>query len=163
MFVVLTVSFAGEVNGQDGAFSPVTMECVQQAGMHYDIPMPIIVSILDVEGGKIGTKFKNLNGTTDLGPALINSQWLAKVKQYGLTETQVRNNGCKNIMLLTWILANYMQESQSIWQAVGRFHSSNIEKQQAYALDVYDSFTSMHDTSRYDGAKQILARANTLK
>lgn len=164
LFSILFQGICGAENTENKAeLQPVTMGCVYDVATNYNVPMPVLVAILKVEGGTIGTKFKNLNGTTDLGPGLINSKWVANISHFGVTAEMLQNNGCVNVMVLGWILKKHEAETGSIWKAVGKFHSQNTQQQRAYTERVHGEFLELANRTKYDGAKKVIAKANDIQ
>src|SRR5882762_4685919 len=83
----------------------VPIECINQAAIVYHVPATLILSVLAVEGGRVGLVSVNKNGSVDYGPMQINSVWLSKLRPYGYTANRLQYDPCANVMVGTWILA----------------------------------------------------------
>lgn len=90
--------------------SPVTQECVYSAAKYYNVPVALVVNILNVENGRVGKSLFNKNGTRDLGPMCINSIHLPYLSRFGISEAILRDNGCVNIYVGTWFLHKNIKE-----------------------------------------------------
>lgn len=121
----------------------VPVECINKAAVTYHVPAAIIVSVLNVEGGKVGKATPNTNGTYDYGPMQINSIWLDKLSNYGYTKEEIRDNPCSNVWIGTWILSqNVTKNYNNFWYGVGSYNSHHITQnyvyQQKVAKNYYD-------------------------
>lgn len=139
---------------------PITSECLYQVSANYDVPMPVLVSLLAVQQSHVGTRFERIDQTVDLGPGLINSRWLNHLQKYGISEKDLQNDGCKNVMTLAWILAGYKQQGRELWQAVGRYHSKDKLKSEAFQKRVYATLKSLSRGDSYKNAQYIIAWIN---
>lgn len=118
----------------------VPVECINAAARRYQVPAPIIVSILKVEAGAPGIASRNKNGTDDLGSMQINSRWLPIVSRYGVDRWTLQNNSCVNVMVGTWILRRSMQDNKPYFVSVANYHSHTAKLNQAYAIRVRDKY-----------------------
>ena len=101
----------------------VPIECINQAALVYHVPARLILSILAIENGRVGTASANKNGTFDYGPMQINSMWLSKVRAYGYTKEQLRYDPCINVAVGTWILSQNIANANTPWRGIGGYHS----------------------------------------
>lgn len=118
--------------------------CLAVAAQHYGLRHDILSAVLAVEGGRVGLKKKNTNGSYDMGPMQINSIWLPELKRRGISEEDVVNDYCTNIMVGAWILARVFKESgfpqmntADFWEAVGRYNSRTPKYNAQYAVRVW--------------------------
>lgn len=107
------------------ALKPETAYCVVSASHRFSLPVEGLLSILLVEGGKVGMESRNTNGSVDLGPMQINSVWLSERSPlFGyVTANQLRDDLCTNIHSAAWIVASQLQKVKDIWSAVGKYHA----------------------------------------
>lgn len=128
----------------------VVAACIHSASINYDLPEPLLWSILKVEGGEVGTKHRNANGTYDYGPMQVNSSWLPKfsrwyagapsMKKYSDRSRQnilrhaLINDSCFNISIGSWLLRQGMNEAGDghFWEGVGYYHSHNTLLKRQY-------------------------------
>src|SRR5687767_168159 len=92
----------------------VPIECINQAALTYHVPAKLILSILAVESGQVGTASPNKNGTYDYGPMQINTIWLDKIQRYGYSKEQIRYDPCANVMVGAWILSQNIADSSDL-------------------------------------------------
>lgn len=114
------------------------------AASTYQVPVPLITSVLEVEGGKVGAYSTNTNGSYDLGPMQINTIWLGTLaEKMGVEEDRIVArliyDPCFNIGVGTWILSTHIQDTGNFWQGVARYHSRTPHIGQRYAMRVYDT------------------------
>lgn len=116
-------------------FHDVPLYCINHAAESFHVPATMIVSVIKMEQGWNGAAIKNKNGTYDLGVMQINSTWLTKLKQYGITREQLQYNPCINIEVGTWLLAKGLARNEG-WRGVGNYHSSTPRFNQRYRVRV---------------------------
>lgn len=88
------------------------------------------------ENGRNGQAVRNKNGTYDLGVMQINTLWLPTLSKYGYTKQDLRFDGCRNVMVGTWILANSLAHGKTIWSGVGDYHSHTANFNLLYRTSV---------------------------
>lgn len=123
-----------------------TMLCVQKAAARYHLPYVLIDAIRVTEGGRVGAVSKNTNGTYDIGPMQINSIHLPRLAKIGISEQDVRDNGCLNIHIGAWILQTELARSSDVWTGIGRYHSATPEINQRYQQRVWRSMRKLAGT-----------------
>lgn len=128
----------------------VPIECINQAAVTYYVPAQVIISVLEVEGGKVGMASPNRNGTFDYGPMQINTIWLPKIAPYGYTQQQVQNDPCINVMVGTWILSTKIADSLAdsgvgggYWHGVAGYHSLTPELNSQYQAKVLSNYQQL--------------------
>lgn len=115
----------------------VPIECINQAAVTYYVPAKVIVSVMAVEGGRVGMAKRNTNGSYDFGPMQINSIWLKKIQPYGYTQDELQYDPCVNVMVGTWILSREIASSgNNFWYGVGNYHSNTAPLNQSYQYKV---------------------------
>lgn len=118
----------------------VPIECINQAAIAYHVPASLIISVLTVEGGDVGTASPNNNGTFDYGPMQINSIWLDKIRPYGYTREQLKNDPCINVLVGAWILSTNIADSDNLWHGVGGYHSYTPHLNHSYQNKVWHAY-----------------------
>lgn len=123
---------------------PEASACIDLAAQHYNIRRDVLGAVLAVEGGSLGMKKRNRNGSYDMGPMQINSVWLPELKRRGISEHAVTNDYCTNILVGAWILAGELQRNGAprintaeYWQAVGSYNSRTPYFNSRYAVRVW--------------------------
>jgi hypothetical protein len=111
---------------------PVTAQCVYSSAQYFDIPFAALVGVLSQEAGRVGQYRNNTNGTRDNGPMQINTVWMDQIQKRGITELQIRNNGCLNVFVGAWILSQHFQNIENKWQAIGAYHSKTPKHNKKY-------------------------------
>lgn len=117
---------------------PLTMSCLMSAASVQGLSPPLLVAVLQVEGGRVGQEVSNTNGTRDLGPAQVNTLWLPVIaRAHNLPEDEVlkalRDDGCYNIHMAAWILRQCLNEyGANTWGGIGCYHSRTPHLNQAY-------------------------------
>lgn len=119
----------------------VPIECINQAAISYHIPAILILSVLAIENGRVGSASPNRNGTFDLGPMQINSIWLSKIRLYGLTQHQLQYDPCVNVNVGTWILSQHIaNDASSLWRGIGDYHSHTTLLNHSYQIKVSEVY-----------------------
>jgi soluble lytic murein transglycosylase-like protein len=121
--------------------APEHEACFDKASARYAIDKRILKAIAKTESG-----FKeriisppNGNDSIDIGMMQINSSWLPKLRQFGITERHLLN-ACTNIYVGAWILANNFVTHGRTWRAIGAYNSTIPTYQAIYARKVYGNY-----------------------
>lgn len=123
--------------------SDVPLQCINEAALEYKIPAKLIVTILNVERGKVGLAKRNQNGSYDLGPMQINTSWWPKLYRYGITPQKVRDDACMNVKVGSWILSKTIAESTNLLTGIGDYNSHTLHYNQAYVKQVRIRYTQL--------------------
>lgn len=119
---------------------PVTAACILAAAQIQNIHPMNIVTILKIEGGKVGEYSVNKNGSKDLGPMQINNKvWvpeIAKLHFQGnekVAEYTLMNDGCYNVHMGAWILRqNIDWAGGNTIEGIGMYHSRTPKYKERY-------------------------------
>lgn len=123
--------------------SDVPMQCINQAALKYHVPARLIISVLNIERGKVGLASKNKNGSYDLGPMQINTCWWPMLYHYGISPQQVQNDPCTNVKVGTWILSKAIASSADLLNGIGDYHSHTPHLNQRYVQQVKIKYTKL--------------------
>jgi hypothetical protein len=119
----------------------IPLHCINEAAELQHVPAKLIMSILQVERGKVGEIVKNKNGTYDIGPLQINSTWLPELKKHGITEAQLQFDPCINVNVGAWILAKSIANGADFLSGIGNYNSHTKLYNQNYYQKVRIHFT----------------------
>ena len=122
-------------------FHDVPLTCINQAALQYHVPATMILSIIKIENGRNGLAVKNSNGTYDLGVMQINSSWISKLENKGITASQVKYDPCVNVSVGAWILAQGIANGEG-WKGVGNYHSYTTKHNFVYREKVKKTFNN---------------------
>jgi len=107
--------------------------CFNLASKQYQIPNKLLKAIAKVETRLDPLAIhKNSNQSYDMGIMQINSTWLPMLNKVGISEAELLD-GCKNIQVGAWVLAQNIKRYGLTRQAIGAYHSPTPELQQKYA------------------------------
>lgn len=124
--------------------TPRVQACIARAHARYDTPALLLRAILAVEGGGAGVASQNANGTQDLGWAQINTSWLPRLRETGITRADLLYDPCVNIGVSAWILRRNYQQYGNWFQAIEAYNAGNaLALGHAYALRVVTLWTRM--------------------
>lgn len=93
---------------------------------------------------------RNSNGTRDIGLMQINSTWLPKLAQYGVSEANLFD-ACTNAYVGTWILAQNIAKLGNSWEAVGAYNAVTPSKRAAYVRRVYNKLLAIDPATAAQG------------
>jgi hypothetical protein len=121
-------------------------DCIKRAAAGRTWLEKTLWGLRDQEGGWIGARVANSNGTFDLGPLQINCWWVPRIAALaGRTEAEIskllRYDACFNADAARWIFLAALDASGDYWQAIGLYHSPTPWRQQRYALRVAGHLT----------------------
>lgn len=115
----------------DALIRPESAYCFVSASHRFKLPPESLLSLAMVEGGKIGSRSPNTNGSFDLGIMQVNTVWLKSASPLApyLNDTLLANDVCTNIHAAAWILASNVKKSGGdLWRAVGMYHHPTNDK-----------------------------------
>jgi hypothetical protein len=122
----------------------VPIECINKAAVQYHVPAMLIISVLRMENGHVGSANVNKNGTVDYGPMQINSIWLPKIQKYGYTQYKIQYDPCANVAVGTWLLSQEIANDRTLWKGVGDYHSHTYHHNMAYRTKVQKIYTLLN-------------------
>ncbi|ODP36396.1 MULTISPECIES: lytic transglycosylase domain-containing protein [Sphingomonas] len=116
-------------------------QCIKAASGHHGWLEKTLWGLRDQEGGWIGAKIANRDGSHDLGPLQINSWWISKfAAATGKPAPSIRwwltHDACFNVSAARWIFLSGLALTSDYWKAVGTYHSPTAWRQRRYALSV---------------------------
>jgi hypothetical protein len=98
-------------------------------------------ALSEQEGGWVGAKLPNRDGSYDLGPLQINSWWiprLAAVTGKGHAEVAwwLQHDACFNVDAARWIFLSALGLTHDYWKAIGVYHGPVSWRQAKYSRSV---------------------------
>ncbi|MBB3259219.1 hypothetical protein F4827_004093 [Paraburkholderia bannensis] len=134
-------------------------DCIDDAAAFQHVNVSLMRAIAQVESGtQTNVVNRNSNGTVDIGLMQINSSWLPRLAQVGITE-QSLYDPCTNAYVAAWILAENIRQFGPTWNAIGAYNAASPDKRLAYAQKVYATAQSI--TSSPDSPMPILPPSYT--
>jgi len=118
-----SVLIVGSLEAEPAGLSPVTWPCVVRVSEEMNVPVALILSIMDAEDGRVGRVSGNKNGSYDIGPMQINSWWLPLISLAGVSEENLLNDGCVNVAVAGWLLRELLDKHKSPEAAIALYHS----------------------------------------
>jgi hypothetical protein len=135
--VVATIMGAGTAFAD--APTPATIEaCIYAAASVYHEPPAVLLILLNVEGGTLGSVSHNSNGTVDIGPMQVNQLWIPQLDAHWRADPRTtyaapRDNFCANVEAGAWILRQGLDKAHGdFWGGVGYYHSYDPVQQNTY-------------------------------
>lgn len=112
--------------------------CVAKAVTVFPKVEPLaLYLILEVEGGAVGlNSLPNKNGTYDIGPAQINSSHLVKLAARGISQREVRESLCTNILVQAFLYNDARKRAPTVAKAIALYHSPTPDVQLKYLANV---------------------------
>jgi hypothetical protein len=118
-------------------------DCIDDAAAFQHVNVSLMRAIAQVESGtQTNVVNRNSNGTVDIGLMQINSSWLPRLAQVGITE-QSLYDPCTNAYVAAWILAENIRQFGPTWNAIGAYNAASPDKRLAYAQKVYATAQSI--------------------
>jgi hypothetical protein len=122
----------------------VPLHCINETAIEYHIPAKLLITLLELEHGKVGQIIKNKNVSYDIGPAQINSSWLPELKKHGITQSQIQFDPCMNIKVGAWIAAKAIASENNLLVGIGDYHSHTKQYNQSYIQKMRVHFTKLN-------------------
>jgi len=106
--------------------------CFNVASKQYKIPTKLLKAIAKTETKQNPLAIHvNNDHTYDIGIMQINSSWLLKLKRVGIEKIELLD-GCKNIQIGAWILAQNIKQYGFTRKAIGAYNATTPELQEKY-------------------------------
>jgi hypothetical protein len=118
--------------------------CLKAAAEAHHVPAGVLVLLLSVEAGRLGSVSQNANGTVDIGPMQVNDTWLSKIAGHWRASREeayraLRDNFCANVEGGAWILRQALDEARGdLWEGVALYHSHSPVHKLEYMRLVYE-------------------------
>lgn len=107
------------------------MTCFESTGIRFGIATELLVAIARVESNLNACAVNhNRDGSEDIGIMQINSWWIPKLEQQGITREDLWN-ACQNIEVGGWILAGNFHLLGQQWAAVGAYNAGTARNSEA--------------------------------
>lgn len=120
------------------AYGEIPRQCVVETIQRYQLPPNLLVGVLGQENGRLGTASKNSNGSTDYGPAQVNSSWLTALRPYGVSARDLQWNACMNLWVSAWIMRRCLNKfNNNAWMAIGCYHTGENPKTDTHVRRMY--------------------------
>lgn len=129
------------------AVPPSPPACLVVAAQRQTLPVVLLQAVEKVEGGWIGLRKLNANGSIDYGKLQINTVW-AKFfhKKYGIGEDELANDQCLGYEAAAYVLRHEMNTCKGFWCGVMRYNSPDKKRGYEYAGRVYRAAISLGAT-----------------
>jgi hypothetical protein len=118
--------------------------CLKAAADLHQVSAGLLVLLISVEGGRLGSVSQNGNGTVDIGPMQVNDTWLPKIAGHWRAPREaayraLRDNFCANVEGGAWILRQALDEAHgNLWEGVALYHSHTPVHKLEYMRLVYE-------------------------
>ena len=120
-------------------------ECLAEAAQEYSLPTRLVLAIYLTEGGKLGMKKPNSNGTIDHGPFQINTVWLTDFQSkfdFDISPEDMVDDFCLSARAASFIIRYHINAvNGDFWRGVGNYHSKTPSLNKAYSQRVYANST----------------------
>jgi hypothetical protein len=138
MLILMPPAYAKPSSASQG---PEIARCIQKAAAGRSWMERTLWGLYDQEGGWVGARIPNRDGSHDLGPLQINSWWVPRIARLiGRTQGQVahwlQHDACFNVATARWIYLTGLAASRDYWRAVGLYHSPTPARQIIYMRSV---------------------------
>lgn len=119
------------------------LSCLDAAVEKNGMDRNVMLSIMAVEGGRVGTESKNKNGSIDYGIMQINTATINDLRdRFGLNYTieQIRDDECTNIDVSAKVLAQKIKEAGDKWEGIGDYNSRNEPAHSIYKDKIFAKY-----------------------
>lgn len=137
-----------------GETKPLTARCLVHVAESYAIHPDVLLAILMVEQGTVGRNSRaNTNGTYDIGPFQINSMHRRRLAALGISEEELRNDGCLNAAVAAWHLRQVLppekesriSSADEYLSAIANYHSATTKYNAIYAQRLREAFARIYN------------------
>jgi len=111
----------------------VRVLCSIEAAARFALPANLLIAIAEQEGGAVGQRVRNANGTYDVGPLQFNSAYLRTLERFGITPQDVEAAGCYPYELAAWRVQRHLsRDAGDLWTRAANYHSRTPEHNARY-------------------------------
>lgn len=113
-------------------------DCAPEIARYYGVPLDLVGGIRHAEGGKVGQRVgPNRNGSWDLGPMQINTNWFngtfdVDMRDFDIHEEDALHNECTNIAIGAWVLMTNYRSLNNWYEAVAAYNAGIKNRRVAY-------------------------------
>jgi hypothetical protein len=135
--------------------------CLKAAAEVHHVPAGVLVLLISVEAGQLGSVSQNVNGTVDIGPMQVNDTWLSKIATHWDTSPEeayraLRDSFCANVEGGAWILRQALDEARGdLWEGVALYHSHSPVHKLEYMRLVYDQAMRLKREAERDATRDV--------
>ena len=109
------------------AISAARADCFEHHGKRFGLDPALLRAIAHVESSgrphAVNASHQERTGTRDLGLMQINSAWLPKLREYGITQADLFD-GCTSVEVGAWVLHDLVRRFGNTWNAVGAYNAA---------------------------------------
>jgi len=140
--------------------------CLKAAAEVHHVPAGVLVLLISVEAGQLGSVSQNANGTVDIGPMQVNDTWLSKIAaHWGASREEayraLRDSFCANVEGGAWILRQALDEARGdLWKGVALYHSHTPVHKLEYMRLVYEQAMRLKREAAREATRDV-ASADT--
>ena len=111
--------------------------CWHEAAERYSVAVTLLYAIARVETRNESAHVSgHRNGSKDIGLMLINTWWLPKLREYGITAEALVTDDCLNLNVGAWILSQTLARYGYTWRGIGAYNATTDWKRARYARKV---------------------------
>lgn len=132
--------------------------CFSDAANIYHID-PILLIVIANHESNMYQFARNINYkkgvpvSEDIGVMQVNSTWIKKLSNYGITRNDLFFNPCLNVKVGTWILANGCNLKEMSWDCVGAYNAGMASSKKLlrlkYSSAIYFSYKNAKEDNKY--------------
>ena len=135
--------------------------CWDEAAARYQVNGAVLYAIAQTESSlnplAVG---RNPDGSRDIGLMQINSVWLPKLAEYGISERDLFQP-CTSIHVGAWLLARNIYRYGYTWEAVGAYNAVSPSKRNAYVKKVQRNLRAGAAKRTGPAAKPVKVRSDS--
>lgn len=136
-------------------------DCFDDAARWQGVHPGVLRAISIQENKKCdGTVSRNRNGSVDIGCLQINSVHLPELANFSISESDLKNDQCKNIFVGAWIYKQMIQKYGNNWLAVGSYNSQTPRLRDRYAESVKTIFYKYHLDQNFSNEQPNINEVN---
>lgn len=153
-FLCVATSSCAEEGGD--IYRPLEWQDIWIASDKMQVPFSVMVLHLHHENGYVGLASPNTNGTYDYGPFQVNSVHLEspQFRAAGITADMLQYDGPTNALAAAWVFRSVWAESDTIYEAIGRYHSRTPK----YKARYQEAFVRRMES--FPGLQTVIEQAN---
>jgi hypothetical protein len=120
--------------------------CIGKAAKEFSLHPKLLHALYLTEGGQLGKKVRNKNGSYDMGPFQINTLWLKTLAPYGIDQNRITNDPLMNARTAAWRLRSEINGARgNIWKGVGNYRSRTPKYHIEQVQRVYKNYMKLTD------------------
>ncbi|NVZ11532.1 transglycosylase SLT domain-containing protein [Allochromatium humboldtianum] len=117
--------------------------CFEAAAKQQHLPVEVLIAVAEQQpASNPKTTVTNKDGSRSYGLMSINSRWLPKLKEHGVSRQDLYDP-CTNIHVGAWIFAQHIAQDGWTWRGIGSYYAKSDRLRLQFATNVIQRWKTL--------------------